>query len=43
MKQYSQSQIIRLKDVARCETWILRLRSIMREVFEQTQNQVRKK
>ena len=40
---YSESQIVRLREVAKCETWILRLRGILRQVFEQTQNQVRKK
>jgi hypothetical protein len=40
---YSESQIVRLREVAKCETWILRLRAILRQVFEQTQNQVRKK
>lgn len=41
--QYSESQIVKLRQVAFNETLILRLLSLLHEVLQQTQNQVRKK
>jgi splicing factor 3A subunit 3 len=41
--QYSESQILKLKQVAFNETLILRLKSLMQDTVNQTMNQVRKK
>ena len=41
--EFTTGQIQKLMQVARSETWILRLKALMADVWEQTMNQVRKK